>query len=65
MDNTSIVIRGAREHNLRNVNLDLCVPKMPSWQTGSLWVPKTSSAGRIHTTRAGCDVRERAYATRV
>src|SRR5579864_6072586 len=23
MDNTSIVIRGAREHNLRNVNLDL------------------------------------------
>jgi hypothetical protein len=24
-------------------------------------VPKTSSAGRINTTRAGCDVRERAY----
>src|SRR5438270_13233053 len=23
MDNTTIVIRGAREHNLRNVNLDL------------------------------------------
>src|SRR5277367_3429454 len=23
MDNSSIVIRGAREHNLRNVNLDL------------------------------------------
>jgi hypothetical protein len=29
------------------------------------WVPKTSSAGRINTTRAGCDVRERANATRV
>jgi excinuclease ABC subunit A len=23
MDNSTIVVRGAREHNLRNVNLDL------------------------------------------
>jgi hypothetical protein len=30
-----------------------------------LWVSKTSSAGRINTTRAGCDGQERAYATRV
>jgi diketogulonate reductase-like aldo/keto reductase len=30
-----------------------------------VWVPKTSSAGRINTPRAGCDVRERARATRV
>jgi hypothetical protein len=30
-----------------------------------LWVPKTSSAGRINTTMAGRDVWERAYATRV
>ena len=27
------------------------------------WVPKALSAGRINTTRAGCNVRERAYAT--
>jgi hypothetical protein len=31
---------------------------------GPVWVPKTASAGRINTTRAGGDVRERAYATR-
>jgi hypothetical protein len=30
-----------------------------------LWVPKTSSAGRINITTAGCDIQERAYATRV
>jgi hypothetical protein len=38
------------------------------WEEGRrffpLWVPKTSSGGRINTTRAGCDVRQRAYATR-
>jgi hypothetical protein len=30
-----------------------------------LWLPKTSSADRINTTRAGGDVQERAYAMRV
>jgi hypothetical protein len=31
----------------------------------NLLVSKTSLAGRINTTRAGCDVQERAYATRM
>ena len=34
-------------------------------ETAALCVPKTSSAGRINTTRADCDVWKRAYATRV
>jgi glycine/D-amino acid oxidase-like deaminating enzyme len=45
---------------LATIENPLCVPKLSSGGRIRLWVPITSAAGRINTTRAGRNVRERA-----